>query len=762
MSIVHRQHSGSDNVQLENQVRASAQHAPGSSWNRRSGYIVLGLVSLAWLALRSGTKPSRLVYPCQRVAATNGLGFLAYIASLVVSARLYHRAREHRTFGRLALLVMGLTLTALLQGEARGPVLLEASPTLPAWTSPSAVSDVFAVTNVPTPTISLEGGTIPGGVSPAEALHDAGVDALVNLMASHDTHFYKTTLQPNGIFARDSVVVIKVNDQWNCNSGSDNRRAHTNNDVVKGVIYRLVQHPEGFAGAVIIADNGQGVPARLDCANYNNAQDARQSYKDVADAFVSQGYNVCTYTWDNIRSSFVGEYSSGNMTSGYVLLQDGTPGTNQLSYPKFQVTCGAQTFQISMRYGLWNGTAYDNTRLKMINLPVVKRHGMAGATIAVKNYIGFLTTANRDARFGDFAAMHNFFWGYQAGSDYGLLGRQLALIRRADLDLVDAIWVNPVDGWHEETSAVRDNILLASSDPFAVDYYASAYVLVPHMTPGSDTAHDADARYHGGDFRGLLVTNENRARLKGMTDTINLDDSFTVDQEQAQFNVFVADASAPSTVMLSLTAEPVSRAIQPGQTAVYTLSPVFDGGYVRPVTLTLQGVPSEAIVSFVPNPVIPPGTSHLCITTTASTVAGVYPMTVTGTSEVLTGTANLTLIVASIAPSFTLSISPTTRVAGPGQVVSYTAVVSSINGFSLPVTLTVVGFPTGVGTSWSVNPIKSGNASTLTLSIPGSPPYGNHPLEVVGTAEGQVVAQSIELFIDYPFKSYLPIILRRG
>jgi hypothetical protein len=850
--------------QPEDQSRTHSQPAYGSiSWRGRLGHIILGLASLAWLGLRSGTRPSRLVYPCQRVAATNGLGFLAYIASLIASMRLYRHAREHMTFGRLVLLVAALILMAMLQGEVTRPALLGANPTLPAWTSPDAVSDVFAVTNVPTPTVSLEGGVIPGGVSPVEALRDSGVDTLVNLMASQGIRFYKTIHQPNGIFAPDDVVVIKVNAQWNCNSGDDNRRAHTNIDVVKGVIYRIVQHPEGFTGAVIVTDNGQGVPAQLDCTDYNNAQDAHQSYQDVTDAFVNQGYDVCTYTWDNIRDNFVSEYISGSIESGYVLVQDGTPGTDQLSYPKFEVTCGSHTYQISMRYGLWNGTTYDNTRLKMVNLPVVKRHGMAGATIAVKNYIGFLTTANREARFGDFTEMHDFFWGYVGGSDYGLLGRQLALIRRADLNIVDAIWVNPTSNTSGADSAVRDDVLLVSTDPFALDYYSSAYVLLPHITPGSDAARDADARYRGGEFRGLLLTNENRARLKGLTDIIDLDDGLTVDEEQAQFNVFVADASAPPDVTLSLTAEPTSRAIQVGQTAAYTLSPVINGGYVRPVTFALSGAPAETIVSLAPNPVVPPGTSRLYITTTASTAtgtytmtvtgsadqvtdttsltlvmesaftptltltvqpvvhtvlpgdtaaytlsltasegftapvtltlqgapsgtfvsfdpnpitppgisqlyitttastaAGTYVMTVTGMSETLSDKADLALIVASEAPSFTLSLSPTTRIAGPNQVISYTAVISRVNSFSQPVTLNVVGCPTGIGIVWSINPVTLDGSSVLTLSVPSDPPFGEHALQVVGTAEIQTVAEGIQLVIDYPFRVYLPAILK--
>jgi hypothetical protein len=127
---------------------------------------------------------------------------------------------------------------------------------------------------------------------------------------------------------------------------------------------------------------------------------------------------------------------------------------------------------------------------------------------------------------------------------------------------------------------------------------------------------------------------------------------------------------------------------------------------------------------------------------------------------VLTDTANLTLTVASAAPSFSLSISPTTRIAEPNQVVSYTTVATGVNGFSQPVSLTVVGLPTGVDAGWSVNPVTPGDSSILTLSIPGSPPFGNHLLQVVGTADMQVVAEGFELTIVYPFSIYLPIILK--
>ncbi len=216
---------------------------------------------------------------------------------------------------------------------------------------------------------------------------------------------------------------------------------------------------------------------------------------------------------------------------------------------------------------------------------------------------------------------------------------------------------------------------------------------------------------------------------------------------------------------LTLIAQPDVHTVLPGDTAAYTLSLTASASFTAPVTLTLQGAPSGATASFDPSPVTPPGTSQLYITTTASTVAGIYAMTVTGTSGVLTDTANLTLIVISKTPSFTMSISPTTCIAKANQIVSYTAVVSGVNGFSEPVTLTVVGLPPGITAAWGVNPVAPDNPSILTLSIPSSPPSGDYPLYVVGAAETLTVAERVELIIQYPiidpsFRNYLPIVLK--
>jgi hypothetical protein len=513
----------------------------------------IGLGSLIWLLLRSGTKLRRLAYPCQRAALVSSLGFVGYMLSLLGSVRLYRRLKRGITPANGIFFLLALLVTSGLQGSAVPPAPVRASPILPSWTSPGAVSDVFVASDVPVPQCSLDGGTLPGDPPCNNAeytLHDDGMDALVNLMAAHGTYFYETAAHPEGIIGTDDVVVIKVNDQWN--GSASRRRNHTNNDALKGLIYRIVNHPDGFTGAVVVADNTQGLTdPNWYSSDYNNAEDAGQSYQDVVDTFVGQGYDVCISNWGLFRNDSVNEYSDGDSNDGYVLVEDASgPGTNELSYPKFSITCGSQSVSVSMRYGLWVENSYRSDQLILINFPVLKRHGWSGATISWKNLIGFLTTADDSTRFGGWNEMHdNFFF-----SDYGLLGRQIAMIRRPDLNVVDAIWVNPTSNTGSSADAVRQDVLLASTDPFAVDWYASEYLLFPLTgVLGTSAARN-------GTFRRATRNNQNAAELvwpggsEGYPyiDLLDAYDGSTPsDDEKNQMNVYVTSAGASSLALTS-------------------------------------------------------------------------------------------------------------------------------------------------------------------------------------------------------------------
>lgn len=62
----------------------------------------MGIFSTLWLLLRSGKKPSRLHYPCQRLATANTLAFLAWLGSSISGHLLLRRLKK--IFQRLTIL----------------------------------------------------------------------------------------------------------------------------------------------------------------------------------------------------------------------------------------------------------------------------------------------------------------------------------------------------------------------------------------------------------------------------------------------------------------------------------------------------------------------------------------------------------------------------------------------------------------------------------------------------------------------------------
>ena len=216
--------------------------------------------------------------------------------------------------------------------------------------------------------------------------NDRGVEELIGLMQSHGLSFYAKN-NSSGIISRDDVVIIKVNSQWD-------ERGGTNTDLVKTLIQAIVDHPQGFTGEVVIADNGQaqyGSTGRGGSLSYarNNAEDTSQSMQKVADSF--SGYKVSTYLWDTITARRVNEYVDLDLQDGYVVEGSPSPRTDLVvTYPKFKTKYGTH---VSFKLGVWNSAnkTYDSRRLKVINMPVLKSHGGYGVTASVKHYMGVVS-----------------------------------------------------------------------------------------------------------------------------------------------------------------------------------------------------------------------------------------------------------------------------------------------------------------------------------------------------------------------------------
>jgi RHS repeat-associated protein len=192
---------------------------------------------------------------------------------------------------------------------------------------------------------------------------------------------------------------------------------------------------------------------------------------------------------------------------------------------------------------------------------------------------------------------------------------------------------------------------------------------------------------------------------------------------------------------------PTSRTITQGQTTTYSFTFSTVNGFNSSVSLSLSGLPANATASWETNPLIPPASSLLTITTQAGTPVGEYTLTVTGSGGGQTHTANIALIVQP-ATDFTLMVTPTSRTVTQGQETTYTVELTEVNGFDDPVTLNVTGLPAGASAGWSSNPIVPSGSSVLTITTSPTAPVGSYNLTINATGGGQSHSTAATLTIE--------------
>jgi hypothetical protein len=342
---------------------------------------------------------------------------------------------------------------------------------------------------------------------------DDGVRRLIALMETKGVPFYRSDTAPQGLVAADDVVILKINCQWA-------QRGGTNTDLLEQVALAIAAHPSGFSGEVIVADNGQaqygsaGGGGSLDW-DETNAADRRRSARDVVEALRGQ-MRISGSLWDDFTMRQADEFSEGDTDDGFVIENETRSTGIVISYPKFTSAYGTQ---VSFREGVWDAASgsYDTSRLKVINLSVLKVHGLYQVTGAVKAYMG--TTASRLTG----QAAHN-----SVGK--GGMGTQLAQTRMPTLNIMDMIWVGVSRGpGISYDNAVEANMLAASVDPVALDWRSARNVLIPQLEArGVDTRSvDPDGQEQGSFGYWLGLTAE---ELRGAGIVANRGDAVRVEE----------------------------------------------------------------------------------------------------------------------------------------------------------------------------------------------------------------------------------------
>ena len=502
---------------------------------------VFGLVaatSAIWILLRTGSKPSRISYPCQQAAITNiGVFKIALLAVIPSVATIRATLDPLKPLGILTVLLVGSAFIASDSGmQALGfsaaqdysdydrvPLQLQGNIAL----ATEHTSDVFLVQNAT--------GT-EGDVGPA-------ITSLLEMMESQGLHFFNTSSQSSGLIERDDVVLLKVNGQWSYRGG-------TNTDLVKAVIADIIGHPDGFIGEIVIADNGQGL-GNLDWT-YANAFNNSQAMEDVARLF--QDHSVSTILWDDYRANTVDDYDMGDFSEGYVRSSTWDAETEiYTSYPKFMTDTG---LYVSFKNGIWdNATGFDSDRLKVINMPVLKSHFRYGVTGSIKNYMG--VPQGYIVPSVDPSIPHEHF-----SIALGGMGTLMAETRMPILNILDMIWVNahPLESsssrgpWSRYSAASFTDIIGVSQDPIALDYWASKFILIPtaeYLEFTECSSLDPDYAPLSDQYYGIEEMDESFHNYLDRSRSVLAGAGFQVTMNTTEMNVFVEELSGTGTIPTS-------------------------------------------------------------------------------------------------------------------------------------------------------------------------------------------------------------------
>jgi hypothetical protein len=288
-----------------------------------------------------------------------------------------------------------------------------------------------------------------------------GFEGLIRLMGQGGLKLYRTDAEdllqgPRGLIAADDVVLIKINAQWKY-------RGATNSDLVRGIVQRILEHPDGFRGEVVLFENGQG-RGRLNCNQdtkgylddsvHANAFNEAHTFQYLIEQ-VFRDPRVSAMLMDPYRGLFIA--GDNHLTPGFRRLET-------VSYPCFTTARGNR---VELMEGIWTGGGFSQN-LKLINVPVLKTHEGSKFTGVFKHFYGILSMED-----GGWRDRH-----YEALGE--TCGKMISLVRPPVLNILDAIWVSHLDlkGYPEQATYQAGRVL-ASQDPLALDYWGCKYVLHP-------------------------------------------------------------------------------------------------------------------------------------------------------------------------------------------------------------------------------------------------------------------------------------------
>ena len=158
-----------------------------------------------------------------------------------------------------------------------------------------------------------------------------------------------------------------------------------------------------------------------------------------------------------------------------------------MTYPIFTTDKGTV---IDFKNGIWERGSYTGQPLRFINLAALNHHSTySGATSAIKNYLGVTDLSggpdpsNGGCLTKNYYNFHSFpFNKWASGPQPGMLGAEIGAFlkttRKADLNITTAEWIGLSS--RTDPPVAHTRAVLTCTDPVALDYHATRYLLYPN------------------------------------------------------------------------------------------------------------------------------------------------------------------------------------------------------------------------------------------------------------------------------------------
>jgi len=289
------------------------------------------------------------------------------------------------------------------------------------------------------------------------------------------------------------------------------------------------------------------------------------------------------------------------------------------------------------------------------------------------------------------------------------------------------------------TTVMQGTSVGSSVTVSAFNGFSGAVALTYSGLPSGVTASFSPASVTGSGGSTLTFTATNTATVGAATVTVTGTSGSTVETTHLTLTV----TARPE---FTITVSPTTLSLPPNTNPTVTLTVTYVGGLTGSVSLSASGLPSGVQANFSPSSLNTSGSVVVNFNSQASTPAGTYNVSLTGTDGSLVNSAPLTL---TIPPTgFTLAPSAATVALTQGKTATDTITVTPLSGFSGSVNLSASGLPSGVTGVWGTNPTTG--TSVFTLTATSTATTGAFTITITGTSGSTTATTSFTLNVSSP------------